>query len=87
MSVLLGSEVSELAWERGEAPHVLWGSGRQGLLRWALRHKQTYLLAVDLHKAVMTSTCTETDRYASRILRSQPLWLQRQNLLLSGARC
>ena len=30
MSVLLGNEVSELAWERAEAPHVLWMSGPNG---------------------------------------------------------
>ena len=38
MSVLLGSEVSELAWERAKLPRVLevWASGS---LRWDLRRK------------------------------------------------
>ena len=39
MSVLPGSEVYELAWERAKLPRALevWALG---LLRWALRHKQ-----------------------------------------------
>ena len=48
MSVLLGSEVSELAWERAKLPRALevWASG---LLRWDLRRKL---------RAGQLSTCT-----------------------------
>ena len=40
MSVLLESEVSELAWERAKLPTCLGRVWASGLLRWALRHKQ-----------------------------------------------
>ena len=62
MSVLLGSEVSELAWERSKLPTCFGGLGIGVAQRWALRRKQRTGQAVDLHKAVMTNTCEALNR-------------------------
>ena len=61
MSVLLGSEVSELAWERAKLPTCFGSLGiRFAQMGFATHAK--YWSAVDLHKAVMTSTCEALNR-------------------------
>ena len=57
LSVLLGSAVSELAWERAKLPHVFWRFAQTGFAAQA-----TYWSAVDLHKAVTTNICEALDR-------------------------
>ena len=61
MSVLLGSDVSELAWERAKLSTCFGGLGiRVAQLVSAVQ--ATYWSAVDLHKAVMTSICEALNR-------------------------
>ena len=61
MSVLLGSEVSELAWERAKLSTCF-----ESLSIWVAQMgfaaQATYWSAVDLHKAVMTSICEALNR-------------------------
>ena len=76
MSVLLGSEVSDLAWERAKLPRALgvWASCSDGLCGISI-----VLVGCRLAQGCNDEHVRRTDRYASRILRSQPLWwLQRQ---------
>ena len=56
MSVLLGSEVSELARERAKLPTCLGGLGIR-VAQMGFAAQATLWSAVDLHKAVMTNVC------------------------------
>ena len=61
MAVLLGSEVSEMAWERAKLPSCFGGLG----LRFAhmgFTAQATYWSAVDLRKAVMQRICEASNR-------------------------
>ena len=61
MSVLLGSEVFELAWERAKLPTCFGGLVIR-VAQVGFAAQATYWSAVDLHKAVMTSTCEALNR-------------------------
>ena len=61
MSVLLGREVSELAWERAKLPTCFRGLGIR-VAQMDFAAQATYWSAVDLHKAVMTSICEALNR-------------------------
>ena len=61
MSVLLGSEVSELAWERAKLPPCSGGLGIR-VAQTGFAAQATYWSAVDLHKAVMTNKCEALNR-------------------------
>ena len=61
LSVLLGSEVSELAWERAKLPTCSGGLGI-GSAQMGYAAQATYWSAVDLHKAVMTNICEALNR-------------------------
>ena len=54
--MLLGNEVSELAWERARLPTCFGGLGIR-VAQMGFAAQATYLSAVDLHKAVMTTIC------------------------------
>ena len=61
MSVLLGSEVSELAWGRRSSPRAFGGLGTR-VAQMSFAAQATYWSAVDLHKSVMTSICEALNR-------------------------
>ena len=61
LSVLLGSAVSELAWERAKLP-TCFGGLRIRVAQMGFAAQGTYWSAVDLHKAVITSICEALDR-------------------------
>ena len=61
MSVLLGSEVSELASEGAKLPTCFGGLGI-GVAQTGFAAQATYWSAVDLHKAAMTSMCEALNR-------------------------
>ena len=61
MSVLLGSEVSELVWERAKLPTCLGGLGIT-VAQMGFAAQATYWSAVDLRKAVMTTVCEALGR-------------------------
>ena len=61
LSVLLGSAVSELAWERAKLPTCFGGMGIR-VAQMGFAAQATYWSAVDLHKAVMTSICEALNR-------------------------
>ena len=61
MSVLLGSEVSELAWERAKLPTCFGGQGIR-VAEMGFAAQAPYWSAVDLHKAVMTNICEALGR-------------------------
>ena len=61
MSVLLGSEVSELAWERAKLPTCFGGLGIR-VAQTGFAAQATYWSAVVLHKAVMTNICEALSR-------------------------
>ena len=61
MSVLLGSEVSELAWERAKLPTCFGGLGTR-VAQMGFAAQATYWLGVELHRAVMTTICEALDR-------------------------
>ena len=56
LSVLLGSAVSELAWERAKLPTCFCGLGMRVAQKGSAA-QATYWSAVDLHKGVMSSIC------------------------------
>ena len=61
LSVLLGSDVSELAWERAKHPTCFGGLGiRVAQMGFAVQ--ATYWSASVLHKAVMTNICEALNR-------------------------
>ena len=61
LSVLLGSDVSELAWERAKLPTCIGGLGIR-VAQMGSAAQATYWSAVDLHKAVMTNICEALNR-------------------------
>ena len=61
MPMLLGSEVSELAWERAKLP-TCFGGLRIRVAQMGFAAQATYWSAVDLHKAVMTNICEALNR-------------------------
>ena len=61
MAVLLGSEVSEMAWERAKLPTCFGGLGLR-VAQLAFTAQATYWSAVDLHKAVMPRICEALNR-------------------------
>ena len=61
MSVLLGSEVYELAWERAKLPTCFGGLAIK-VAQMDFAAQATYWSAVDLHKAVMSNICDALDR-------------------------
>ena len=61
LSVLLGSAVSELAWERAKLPSCFGGLG-VGVVQMGFAAQATYWSAVDLHTAVMSNICTALNR-------------------------
>ena len=61
LSVLLGSAVSELAWERAKLPTCFGGLGIR-VAQMGFAAQATYWSAVDLHKAVMSSICIALNR-------------------------
>ena len=54
LAVLLGSEVSELAWDRAKLPTCFGGLGIR-VAQMGFPSQATYWSSVDLHKAIMTS--------------------------------
>ena len=54
--MLLGSEVSELTWERAKLPTCFGGLGVR-VAQMGFAAQATYWSAVDLHKAVITNVC------------------------------
>ena len=62
LTVLLGSEVSELAWERTKLLTCFGGLGIR-VAQMGFAAQATYWSAVDLHKAVMKTIC---ERWADR---------------------
>ena len=61
LTVLLGSEVPELAWERAKLPTCLGGLGIR-VAQMGFAAQATYWSAVALHKAVMTNICEALNR-------------------------
>ena len=61
MSVLLGSEVSEMAWERAKLPTCYGGLGIR-VAQMGFAAQATYWSTADLHKAVMPSICEAFNR-------------------------
>ena len=61
LSVLLGSAVSELAWERAKLPTCFGGFGIR-VARMGCAAQATYWWAVDLHKAVVSNICVALRR-------------------------
>ena len=61
LTVLFGSEVSELAWERAKLPTCFGGLGIR-VAQMGFAAQATYWSAVDLHKAVMTTICGTVGR-------------------------
>ena len=61
MSLLLGSEVSELAWERAKLPSCF-GSLCTRVAQTGFAAQATHWSAVDLHRAVMTTVCEALGR-------------------------
>ena len=61
LSVLLGSDVSELAWERAKLATRFGGLGIR-VAQMGFAAQATYWSAVDLHKAVMTNQCEALNR-------------------------
>ena len=61
LTVLLGSGVSELAWERAKLPTCFGGLGIR-VAQMGFAAQATYWSAVDLHKAVMPIICEALDR-------------------------
>ena len=82
---LLGSEVSELAWERAKLPTCFGGLGI-GVAQMGFAAQAVYWSAVDLHKAVMTGIGEALNR---RIRETHPevatALAAKTDLLLSGA--
>ena len=61
LSVILGSAVSELAWERAKLPTCFGGLGTR-VAQIGFAAQATFWSAVDLHKAVMTTICEALGR-------------------------
>ena len=61
MSVLLGSEVSELAWERAKLPTCFGGLGIR-VAQTGFAAQATYWSALDLHRSVMANLCEALNR-------------------------
>ena len=61
MAVLLGSEVSEMAWERAKLPTCYGGLGLR-CAQMGFTSQATYWSAMDLHKAVMPRICEALNR-------------------------
>ena len=61
MSVLLGSEVSELAWERAKLPTCYGGLGLR-VAQMGFAAQATYWSAVDMHRTVMPRICEALNR-------------------------
>ena len=61
MAVLLGSEVSEMAWERAKLPTCYGGLGLR-VAQMGFAAQATYWSAVDLHRAVMPRICEALNR-------------------------
>ena len=61
LTVLLGSEVSEWAWERAKLPTCFGGLGIR-VAQMGFAAQATYWSAVDLHKTVLTKICEALNR-------------------------
>ena len=85
MSVLLGSEVSELAWERAKLPTCFGGLGIR-VAQMGFAAQATYWSAVDLHKAVMSNICEALNR-PIRVMHPEiaAALAAKTDLLLSGS--
>ena len=84
VSVLLGSEVSELAWERAKLPTCFGGLGIR-VAQVGFAAQATYWSAVDLHNAVMTNICEALNRPTREVHPEiQAALAAKTGLLLSG---
>ena len=84
MSVLRGSAVSELAWERAKLPTCFGGLGIRGA-QMGFAAQATYWSAVDLNGAVMTNICEALNRPIREVHPGAAAALAaKADLLLSG---
>ena len=85
MSVLLGSEVSELAWERARLSTCFGCLGIR-VAQMGFAAQATYWPAVDLHKAVMTNICEALNRPIREVHPEVATSLAAKTDLLSSGR-